>query len=125
MGRCSGCGADMPDYYTKCPNCGSAIVPGGGSPAPSSGGYVPPAYHQEVTTAGGWFGWMMLCGMLPSIGAIIMLNVTKDQSAKNFAKMYLIVQIIGIVLYVVFLALVLIPMMKATGGDLSALTGMQ
>lgn len=115
MARCNGCGAELPDYYTSCPNCGAqlnAAVPNMQPPqAPPMGGYVPPAGQQrEVTSVLGWLGWSLLCSALPIIGAIIMLNVTKDQTAKNFAKLMIIMNCIGLVIGLLF-ASILVPAM--------------
>lgn len=115
MARCNGCGADLPDYYTSCPNCGAALNAGAaGAPIPQAqpmGGYVPPmAQQRQITSVLGWLGWSLLCSALPIIGAIIMLNVTKDPTAKNFAKLMLILNCIGIVIGLLFAA-ILVPAM--------------
>lgn len=51
-----------------------------------------PVYNTQnnVTSVGGWIGWTLLISFLNIIGVIIMLVATKDPSAKNFAKAYLI-----------------------------------
>lgn len=103
MARCGQCGAELPDYYTSCPNCGSTAInkgPAVGPAAPT--GYIPPAATREVTTVGGWFGWTLLMAFLPIIGAIITLNATKDPTAKNYAKLMIILQAISIVLQIIF-----------------------
>ena len=51
--------------------------------------------QREVTSAGGWFCWFLLLSFVPIIGTIIMLCSTKDPTAKNYAKLTLIMQIIG------------------------------
>ena len=104
MLTCPHCGSQNPDYYTQCPNCGTSLSAAQQAPVQSTGyssSYMP---EEPVTTAGGWFGWTMLIGFLPIIGTIIMLCTVKDPSAKNYAKLMLILQIIGIVLYIIMFA---------------------
>ena len=112
MARCNQCGSELPDYYTSCPNCGGSVVRQAPPvhPAQPMNGYVPMAQQREVTSMGAWFGWSLLCGILPIIGPIIMLNSAKDPTAKNYAKLMLIMQAIGIVLLIIFGA-ILIPAM--------------
>ena len=109
MAKCRSCGADLPDYYTSCPNCGSTDLAKGVA-APASSGYVPLSQQRVVTTMGGWFGWYLLLTFLPIIGTIIMLCTAKDPTAKNYAKLMLIMQIISIVLCII-LAAILVPAM--------------
>lgn len=102
MGRCTQCGVEMPDYYAKCANCGGQIAQTGAA-APQMGGYIPPAAQpRTITSAGGWFGWMMLCSFFPVIGPIIMLKSSKDETAKNYAKLMIILQAISIVISIIF-----------------------
>ena len=111
MAKCTSCGADLPDYYTSCPNCGGQVsqaAPAMSAPAQSMGGYIPMSQQRVITSPIGWLGWSLLCGFLPIIGAIIMLNATKDPTAKNYAKLMLILQCIGIVLCIL-LAVILVP----------------
>ncbi len=111
MARCNSCGAELPDYYTSCPNCGGTdLSKSPVSAAPASHSYVPISQQREVTSAGGWFCWFLLLSFLPIIGTIIMLCTVKDPTAKNYAKLTLIMQIIGIVLLIIF-AWILIPAM--------------
>ena len=99
MARCNSCGADLPDYYTSCPNCGGTSLSQGAPAAPAYSGYVPVSEQpREITSMGGWFCWLLLCGIIPIIGPIIMMSSAKDPTAKNYAKMTLIMQIIGLVL---------------------------
>ena len=101
MITCTQCGAQHPDHYTQCPNCGAPLS----APQPSVinngyGGYIPPAYQEApITTVGQWFGWWLLCALLPVIGAIITMYSTKDPSVKNFAKINIILSCIGIVVF--------------------------
>ena len=112
MARCIQCGAELPDYYTSCPNCGGQVQQG--APAMSAPvqptGYIPMSQQRVITSPLGWLGWSFLCGILPIIGAIIMLNVTKDQTAKNYAKLMIIMQAIGLVLSLILVA-ILVPAM--------------
>lgn len=102
MGRCTQCGAEMPDYYAKCANCGGQIAQTGPA-APQMGGYVSPAAQPRViTSTGGWFGWLLLCSVLPIIGPIIMLSSSQDETAKNYAKLMIILQAISIVCSLIF-----------------------
>ncbi|MBR3448719.1 MAG: zinc-ribbon domain-containing protein [Oscillospiraceae bacterium] len=111
MARCNSCGAELPDYYTSCPNCGgTSLTKSPVSAAPASTGYVPMSQQREVTSAGGWFCWFLLLSFLPIIGTIIMLCTVKDPTAKNYAKLTLIMQIIGIVLTII-LIMILVPAM--------------
>ena len=102
MLTCPHCGSQNPDYYTQCPNCGSALS-AAQQQAAAPVSYSAPSYQpiEPVTTTGGWVGWYMLMSLLPIIGTIIMLCSTKDPSAKNYAKLMLILQIIAIVLYII------------------------
>lgn len=105
MITCPYCGTQSPENYPKCPNCG-AMFAQPQQPVQQPMGYVPPAYQQDpITTVGGWFGWSLLIGFLPLIGAIVMLCSVKDPSAKNYAKLIVIMQAICIVLYIVLIAL--------------------
>lgn len=54
--------------------------------------YVP---IKKTTSILGWIGWMVLCGVLPLIGPIIMVCVCNDDSAKNYAKATLIFYILA------------------------------
>lgn len=115
MAKCTSCGADLPDYYTSCPNCGGQVLQNAAAPMPQQvpmqGGYAQPMPQQrEITSVAGWLGWSLLCGFLPIIGSIIMLCTTKDETAKNFAKLMIILQAIGLIIGIVFSA-ILVPAM--------------
>lgn len=98
MKICPSCGAQHSENYMQCPNCGAPLSAPQSSPA-GYGGYIPPAYQEEpITTTGQWFGWYLLCAFLPIIGPIVLLNITKDPSVKNWAKLNIILGIIGLVL---------------------------
>ncbi len=100
MARCTSCGSQLPDYYKSCPNCGGTQLESEAA-APQfqpQHAYVPRSMQRVSLTGGQWFGWLFLCNLLPIIGPIIMLNVVKDPSAKNFAKMMIVFSIIGLVL---------------------------
>lgn len=110
MARCTSCGAELPDYYTSCPNCGGTqVVRNNGAPQPQMNPYAQPAVPQRVvTTFGGWIGWLLLCIFLPIVGPIIMLCTAKDPSAKNYAKLTVICMIVGAVIGGI-LSAILIP----------------
>lgn len=57
-----------------------------------------------VTSVGQWFLWTLLIGFLPIIGTIIMFCTVKDPSAKNAAKVMLIMQCVAIVFYIIAFA---------------------
>lgn len=107
MITCPHCGTQNPDHYTQCPNCGNPLVQA--QPQPQPAAYIPPAAQQqpmgEITSTGLWFGWYLLMCVLPIIGTIIMLCASKDPSAKNYAKLMLILQCIGIAFYVLLIIL--------------------
>ena len=109
MITCPHCGTMNPDHYTQCPNCGSPLVQAQAQPqpAPQPSAYIPPAAQpvNEITSLGSWFGWYLLLCILPVIGTIIMLCSVKDPSAKNFAKLMLILQAVVIAIYVLLFAL--------------------
>lgn len=109
MLNCPHCGSQNPDYYTQCPNCGTSLSGvRASSPAASPAGYSSPSYssvaEQPVTSVGQWFLWSLLIGFLPLIGTIIMVCTVKDPSAKNAAKVGLIMQCVVIVLYIIMFA---------------------
>lgn len=116
MARCNQCGAELPDYYASCPNCGGQVIQNTQpQPAPQPmGGYIPMSQQRTVTSMGGWFCWSLLIGFLPIIGSIIMMLTAKDPTAKNYGKLMLILQIIGIVLVIAFGAAI-IAMIKQSG----------
>ena len=60
--------------------------------------------EEPVTSVGQWFLWSLLIGFLPLIGTIIMFCTVKDPSAKNAAKVFLIMQIVAIVFYIIAFA---------------------
>ena len=109
MARCNQCGAELPDYYASCPNCGGQVTqntqpqqPYAQPYAQPTGGYIPRSEQRTVTSMGGWFCWLLLCNVLPIVGPIIMMLTAKDPTAKNYGKLTLILQIISMVLVVVF-----------------------
>ena len=110
MARCTSCGAELPDYYTSCPNCGGTQVVRTAA-APQAQSYAPPIQQSRVVySMGQWLGWLAVCGFFPLVGVIVMLCVAKDPSARNYAKLMLILYIIAIVIYAV-LAAIMIPAM--------------
>ncbi len=136
MTYCRKCGAELRDGVSFCNSCGArveAAAPSYGesrapqnnytfqpasapAPAPAQPVYAPQVnviqQPEPVTSAGAWFGWLMLLSVLPLIGTIIMFSSTKG-STKNFAKLQLIFQIIAIVI-----AVIVIIIIAAMGGSL-------
>ena len=96
MKLCPNCGSQNADQYTQCPNCGAVLPAAAPQPTYSgAAGYVPPAYQpQRVTSMGAWFGWSLLCAILPIIGPIIMIFAANEPSAKNFGKAMTVFQIV-------------------------------
>ncbi len=110
MSKCFNCGAEFEGGY--CPDCGVPASNSNPAPAPRPQAYNPPPVYNninvtntETTSVGGWFGWQILIGFLGIIGLIIMMCVSRDPSAKNFAKASLIWSIIGLVLVILLFAL--------------------
>ncbi len=110
MSKCFNCGAEFEGGY--CPDCGVPASNSTPAPAPRPQAYNPPPVYNninvnnnEVTTVGGWFGWQLLISVLGLIGIIIVLCVSRDQSAKNFAKASLIWMAIAVVLVIILMAL--------------------
>ena len=112
MARCGQCGAELPDYYTSCPNCGGTQVVRGDGTAPQAqpNAYMPAPAQREVTSTAGWVGWLLLCSYVPLIGVIIMLLTAKDPSAKNYAKLMVVFMIIGAIIGAIISA-VMVPAM--------------
>lgn len=121
MARCTSCGAELPDYYTSCPNCGGQQVVRGASPAPQPQNYVPMQEDRVVCTTGQWFGWLLLLAFLPLIGMIVMLCTAKDPSAKNYAKLMLILTIIATVIYAIIFVVAMVPAMMESSAGYSAM----
>ena len=131
MKTCPQCGTQNPDHYTHCPNCGAQYptqqptlqpmqppvqqpMP---QPSPQMNGYIPPAYQPDpITSVGAWFGWTLLIGILPLIGGIIMLCCVKDPSAKNYAKLVVVLQVVVTVIYVLVFLLGIVGGMSASRG---------
>lgn len=128
MTKCFNCGAEYEGNY--CPDCGTenpnaAEMPtvsqtpqqNYSAPPPPPPAYTPPPVYNnvavvknnDVTSVGGWIGWLFLIGLLPFIGIIIMLCCSHDESAKNFAKaqLFFMLLAIGIVVLILILAAVL------------------
>ena len=102
MANCYICGAAMPDYAASCPICGTPVQQA--APNPGYGNPYQQPYQQpyaaqpprDITSSWAWFGWILLCMVLPVIGPIIMLASSNDPSAKNYGKCMLILQTISI-----------------------------
>lgn len=108
MITCPYCGTQSPDSYPHCPNCGGMLAQPQAAPQPMPQqawpGYIPPAAQPEPTTSlGTWFCWWLLLMFLPVIGTIIMLCTTRDPSAKNYAKLVLILQGVVVGFYVLMI----------------------
>ncbi len=109
MKLCPNCNSQNADAYTQCVNCGAVLPQAAPQPVYSGNtGYGMPMSSPptEVTSPIGWFGWYLLCSYLPIIGPIIMMNVSKDPSAKSFAKLTLVLSAIGLVLLIIVIAFV-------------------
>ena len=106
MLTCPRCGSMNPDYYTQCPNCGTQLSATRAQNTAPPSGYSSPMYtaSDPVTSVGEWFLWSLLIGFLPLIGTIIMFCTVKDPSAKNAAKVVLIMQIVAVVFYILAFA---------------------
>lgn len=113
MLTCPRCGSMNPDYYTQCPSCGTQLSASRAQSTAAPSGYSSPMYtaSEPVTTVGQWFLWTLLIGFLPLIGTIIMFVTVKDPSAKNAAKVMLILECIAVVFYIIAFAVGM-----ATGG---------
>ena len=92
MARCNQCGSELPDYYTSCPNCGGGVVRQAPpvQPAQPMNGYIPMAQQREVTGMGAWFGWSLLCGILPirvtiRVGQVFAVLVPDSDGLYSFA----------------------------------------
>ncbi len=105
MKTCATCGQNIDDNDRFCPHCNS--------PQPMGGGY-PPIAPQGVST-GGWFLRELLL-LIPVVNIIMlivwMLDTTKDQTSRNWAKARLIWLIIG----VAFSIILIIIAAAITGG---------
>ncbi|HAG13401.1 MAG TPA: hypothetical protein DCG49_06010 [Ruminococcus sp.] len=99
MARCNQCGSELPDYYTSCPNCGCQSISKGAAAQGygQQAGYSMPVQTREITSPGQWFGWLLLMGVLPIIGAVIVMKSSRDQTAQNYAKLVIILQAISMV----------------------------
>ncbi len=100
MAYCKNCGGQLNDGASYCLKCGAS--------ADTYSNYynayqqpVVQAQQNNVTTVGGWIGWMILCSFLPLLGQIIMLCCSNDKSVKNYAKATFILCLIGVILMVI------------------------
>ena len=59
-------------------------------------------YFSQPTSTLGWVGWILADRLFPFIGCLIMLFVSKDQSAKNYAKANLAITAVSAVLVALF-----------------------
>lgn len=53
------------------------------------------------TSIGGWFGWLLLCWLLPLIGPIILACADTNDTAKNYGKLHIIFHLIGLFIFIV------------------------
>ena len=105
MAVCYNCKTEFNGKF--CPTCG-AVAQAGPAPAPVQVAprVAPPPVYTNVsvtpasqpTSVLGWIGWMMLIGILPVIGIIIMALASTDPSAKNFAKANLLLMLIALII---------------------------
>ncbi len=99
MKICANCGQNINDNDRFCPNCNA--------PQPTGSGYQP-ITPQGVST-GGWFlRMLLLCIPIVNIIMLIvwMLDSSKDQTSRNWAKAQLIWMVIGVVLAIILLIIV-------------------
>lgn len=94
---CSKCGNEISNGETSCAECGTPLMPS----AQQQPYYQPVHNTGNCTSIGGWIGWWLLSFILPVIGWIIAICVTKDQSVKNGIVAYIIFEAILLVLFVV------------------------
>ncbi|MCD8095295.1 MAG: zinc ribbon domain-containing protein [Ruminococcus sp.] len=111
---CTSCGAQIGDTDMLCPNCGAAQpkisqpVQGYQQPNVQPNPMPNPVYAQinqaqaaeNPTGVIGWIGWMLLCSILPLIGAIIMACSAKNKSTKNYAIANLVLMFLGALIFV-------------------------
>lgn len=67
------------------------------SPTRSSTYYQP---QENYTSVIGWFGWLLLCWLLPLIGPIIMAAGSSNKTIKNYGILHIIIQLIALILLV-------------------------
>ncbi|HBI85427.1 MAG TPA: hypothetical protein DDX71_03940 [Ruminococcus sp.] len=108
---CTCCGRIIPDLAMQCPQCGGmqpdTVIPqappvGTLTPFPEIQRVdpLPPVYGQqvnEVMTPFQWFGWVLVLVLLGIFGSFIMYNHVRDQSAKNLAKLLIVLHCIAII----------------------------
>ncbi len=126
MAVCYNCKTEFTGKF--CPTCGAvaqnapAPAPMGPAPMPEPPRAPQPVYNNitvpqptNVTSVGGWIGWMFLCACLPLLGIIIMALAATDPSAKNFAKANLLLIAIILILTLLFFAVMLILGLAGVG----------
>ena len=95
MKYCTYCGAEIHGLENKCPSCGAPCTDMSGVPDFTQFWF---AGDKAATSVSGWVGWLLLCGLLPVIGACITVCSSRDSAVKNFAKAWLILTLFGIIL---------------------------
>lgn len=114
--------APAQNYQNPSPNYQN-VPPRYQNPVPNYQNQTPPPVYnnvsvvqpRNVTSPGGWIGWMILMTLLPFISIIIMLCCSSDESVKNFAKAQLYIILFSILLVVLgFLAVLIIGAIGAS-----------
>ncbi|MCM1298229.1 MAG: hypothetical protein NC203_03270 [Firmicutes bacterium] len=126
---CKNCGNTFEDHINICPRCGMQYVENAGMPEQSyqqpyqGQGYNQPAYGQpqyqqpimnqpvqeQPMTLGQWLGTILLTTMLGTISIILLFvwgfSSTTPTNKKNYCRAMLIVNAIGIVISIIFMAI--------------------
>lgn len=110
---CTCCGRIIPDLAMQCPQCGGMQAPMNIPQSPPVGTLtpfpniqrvdpIPPVYQQTaedgILTTGQWFGWLLVLTFLGIFGSVIMYNHVRDKSARNLARVLLILHCVIIIL---------------------------
>lgn len=101
---CRKCGAELPnEMIAFCTKCGANQREIKNEQNPQNTSVL---QSEKPVGVGEWVGWILLCSLLPIIGAIIMLCAANKESIKNYAKANLIFSVIGVVFVFVILIII-------------------
>lgn len=105
MKYCTYCGAEIHGLQDRCPSCGAPCTDMTG--VPDFRDFF--GKKDAPTSLAGWCGWILLCCILPVVGACITVAGSRDNAVKNFAKAWLILTLAAILLMIagIFALLVL------------------